>query len=185
MGWIAIVIICVVLLFLILNVSSNRRGEKSASRRTTAVLPPKESSEGIENSKVEAIEEVSPERIDLSALEDSRDKHKQEGRQRVSKEATAYRLSDEVPRTYAPRHDYQKLFEEAIKTLFLDELSPASPYLHEAHRLEAEGADREKIQKVLEKAHQLDKDATAFYLGRMSIIKKVRSESQQNREQPQ
>jgi len=184
MGWIAIVIICVVLLFLILNVFSSRRGKKSASRQNTAVLPSKRSSKEIEDSKVEAIEEASSERTNLSALEDSRDKHKQKGRQRVSREASTYGGGGEVPRTYA-RHDYQKLFEESIKTLFLDELSPASPYLHEAYRLEKEGADQEKIQKVLEKARQLDKDATAFYLGRISIIKKVRSKSHQNREQPQ
>ena len=184
MGWIAIVIICVVLLFLILNVFSSRRGKKSASRQTTAVLPSKRSSKEIEDSKVEAIEEASSERTDLSVLEDFGYKHKQEGRQRASKEATTYGRGGEVPRTYA-RHDYQKLFEESIKTLFIDDLSPASPYLHEAYRLEKEGADQEKIQKVLEKAHQLDKDATAFYLGRMSIIKKVRSKSHQNQEQPQ
>jgi len=115
MGWIAIVIICVVLLFLILNVSSSRRGKKSASRQTNAVLPPKKSSEGIEDSKVEAIEEASPERSNLSALEDSRDKHKQEGRQRVSKEATTYRRGGEVTRTYA-RYDWHKRFEESILT---------------------------------------------------------------------
>ncbi len=184
MGWIAIVIICVVLPFLILNVISSRRGKKSASRQTTAVLPPKKSSEGIEDSKVEAIEEAPPERTNLSALEDSRDTHKQEGRQRAAKEATTYGRSDEVTRTYA-RHDWRKLSEESIKTPFPDEWSPALPYLYEAHKLEKEGADQEKIQKVLEKAHQLDKDATAFYLGRMSIIREVRSRSHQNREQPQ
>ncbi len=184
MGWIVIVIICVVLLFLILNVSSSRRGRKSTSRQTTAVLPPKRLSKEIEDSKVEAIEEVSPERTNLSVLEDSRDKHKQEGRQRVSREASTYGRGGEVTRTYA-RHDYQKLFEESIKTLFLDELSPASPYLHEAHRLEAEGADREKIQKVLEKARQIDSDAYTSYITRWSIIKRVRSEKQQNREQSQ
>ncbi len=184
MGWIAIVIICVVLLFLILNVFSSRRGKKSASRQTTAVLPSKRSSKEIEDSKVEATEETSSKRTNLSVLEDFRYKHKQEGRQRASKEATTYGRSDEVTRTYA-RHDLQKLWKESLKTLFLDELSPAQPYLRKAYKLEEEGADQEKIQKVLEKAHQLDKDATAFYLGRMSIIKKVQSKSHQNRDQPQ
>jgi hypothetical protein len=184
MGWIAIVIICVVLLLIILNVSSSRRRRKSASRQDTAVLPPKKSSEGVENSKVEAIEEASSEHIDLSVLEGSRDKHKQEGRQRVSKEATAHGFSGEAARTYA-RYDWQKHFEESILTPFPEEWSPALPHLHEAYKLEEEGADREKIQKVLEKAHRLDKDATAFYLGRMSIIKKVRGESQHSRGQPQ
>lgn len=176
MGWIAIVIICVVLLFFILNLFSSRRGKKSVSRQTTAVLPSNRSSKEIEDSKVEAIEEASSERTNLSVLEDFRYKHKQEGRQRASKEATTYGRSDEVTRTYA-RHDRQKLFEESIKTPFPDEWSPALHYLYEAYKLEEERADQEKIQKVLEKAHQLDKDATAFYLGRMLIIKKVRAKA--------
>ena len=140
MGWIAIVIICVVLLFLILNVFSSRRGKKSASRQTTAVLPSRRSSKEIEDSKV-AIEEASSERSNLSALEDSRDKHKQEGRQRVSKEATAYGLSGEAARTHA-RYDWQKRFEESIRTPFPDEWSPALPYLYEANMLAREGADQ-------------------------------------------
>ena len=60
-------------------------------------------------------------------------------------------------------------------TPFPEEWSPALPYLHEAHRLEEEGADREKIQEVLEKARQIDRDATTFYTTRWSIIKKVQS----------
>jgi len=171
MGWIAIVIICVVLLFLILNVFSSRRGKKSASRQTTAVLPSKRSSKEIEDSKV-AIEEASSERTNLSALEDSRDKHKQEGRQRASKEATTYGRSDEVTRTYV-RHDRQKLFEESIKTPFPDEWSPALPYLYEANKLEREGADQQRVQEMLEKARQADSNATSFYIGRWSIIKKT------------
>lgn len=70
-------------------------------------------------------------------------------------------------------------------TPFPEEWSPALRYLYEAHRLEEEGADRERIQEVTEKARQADKDATAFYLDRLSIIKKVRSERHQNRQQPQ
>ena len=171
MGWIAIVIICVVLLFLILNVFSSRRGKKSASRQTTAVLPSRRSSKEIEDSKV-AIEEASSERTNLSALEDSRDKHKQEGRQRASKEATTYGRSDEVTRTYV-RHDRQKLFEESIKTPFPDEWSPALPYLYEANKLEKEGADQQRVQEMLEKARQADSNATSFYIGRWSIIKKT------------
>ncbi len=172
MGWIAIVIICVVLLFLILNVFSSRRGKKSASRQTTTVLPSKRSSKEIEDSKVEAIEEASSERTNLSVLEDFRYKHKQEGRQRASKEATTYEQSDKVTRTYA-RHDWQKLFQESIKTPFPDEWSPALPYLYEAYKLEKEGADQQKVQEVLEKARQADSNATSFYMGRRSIMEKM------------
>jgi hypothetical protein len=147
------------------------------------VLPPKRLSEETEDSKAEGVEEVSPERDNFSALQGLRHKHRQEGRERASKEVTTYGRS-EVTRTYA-RYNWQKRFEESILKPFPEEWSPALPHLHEAYRLEEDGADREKIQKVLEKARQLDKDATAFYLGRMSIIKKVRSESYQNRQQPE
>ncbi len=171
MVWIAIVIICAVLLFLILNVFSSRRGKKSASRQTTAVLPSRRSSKEIEDSKV-AIEDASSERINLSALEDSHAKHKQEGRQRVCKEATTHGRSDEVTRTYV-RHDWQKLLEESIKTPFPDEWSPALPYLYKANKLEKEGADQQRVQEMLEKARQADSAATNFYMGRWSIIKKT------------
>ena len=40
----------------------------------------------------------------------------------------------------------------------------------------------DRVQEVLEKARQADKDATAFYLGRLSIIKKVRSQRQRDRQ---
>lgn len=167
MGWIAIVIICVVLLFLILNVFSSRRGKKSASRQTTAGLSSRRLSKEIEDSKAEVIEEVSSERT-----KDVRSKHKQERRQRTSKEATIYGRSDEVARTYA-RHDWQKLFEESIKTPFPDEWSPALPYLYEANKLEKEGADQQRVQEMLEKARQADSNTTSFYIGRWSIIKKT------------
>ena len=166
MNWITIVIICVVLLFLILNVFSSRRAKKPTSRQPTAVLPSRRSSKGIEDSQV-AIEEASSERT-----EDVRSKHKQERRQRTSKEATPYGHGGEDTRTHV-RYDWQKWFEESILTPFPEELGPASHLLHEAYRLEKEGADQEKIQEVLEKARQADKDATAFYLRRMSIIKKT------------
>lgn len=72
------------------------------------------------------------------------------------------------------RHDWQRRFEESILSPFPEDLSPALPYLREAHRLEEEGADQAKIEQVLAKARQADSDATTFYLTRWSIIKKLR-----------
>lgn len=84
-----------------------------------------------------------------------------------------------------PVYDRNKRFKESILSPFPQGWSPALHYLHEAYRLEKEEADLEKIQEVLEKAQQADKDATAFYLGRMSIMKKVQSERRWDRQQPQ
>ncbi len=94
-----------------------------------------------------------------------------------SRDVVNYRQGGEVTRSYA-RHDWQRVFEDSIKTPFPDELSPALPYLHEAYRLEKEGADQQKIQEVLEKARNADSSATNFYLGRRSIMKKIRSQSE-------
>ena len=93
-------------------------------------------------------------------------------RQRFCREASASGRSDEVGKTYV-RHDWQKLFEESIKTPFPDEWSPALPYLYEAYKLEKEGADQQKVQEVLEKARQADSNATSFYMGRRSIMEKM------------
>lgn len=98
--------------------------------------------------------------------------YKQDERRRASRDAATYVRGSEVTRTYA-RRDWQKLFEESIKTPFPDEWSPALPYLYEAYKLENEGADRQKVHEMLEKARQADSNATSFYLGRWSIIKKM------------
>jgi hypothetical protein len=98
--------------------------------------------------------------------------HEQEERKLVSRETDTYGRRDEVARTYV-RHDWQKLFEESIKTPFPDEWSPALPYLYEAYKLEKEGADQQKVQGVLEKARQADSNATSFYMGRRSIMEKM------------
>lgn len=172
MGWIAIVIICVVLLFLILNVFSSQRGKKSASRQTTAVMPSERSSKEMEDSKVEATEK---------ALLEHTTSFVQKGRQRASKEATTYGDGGEAPRTYVPRHDYQKLFEESIKSPLPEGCNPAALHLlFDAWELEKEGGDQKKIQKLLKEAYELDKDATNIYLTRMSIIKERRNKSHQN-----
>lgn len=180
MGWIAIAFICVIFLFLVVYVFSRRHNKKSASHRTTTFLPPKRLSKETEDSRVEPIEETFPEKPKLPILKDTDDRHEQDEQQRISKEATPYGQGAESTRTHV-RYDWQKRFEESILTPFPEEWSPALHYLYEAHKLEEEGADQEKVQKVLEKAHEADKDATAFYLGRMSIIKKVQSERQRDR----
>ncbi|MBA7646582.1 hypothetical protein ES703_54347 [subsurface metagenome] len=134
----------------------------------------------IEDSKLEPNGETLLEPTNLTMSKDAQNKYEEDKRQRVSREAGSYGSSREGTKTYA-RYDWQKRFEESIRTPFPDEWSPALPYLYEAYRLEEGGADQEKIQKVLKKARQADKDATAFYLGRLSIIKKVRSERQRDR----
>jgi len=136
------------------------------------------------NTRLEPIEVVSTEEPRSYIPEDTKDKDERIKRERASRKAVPYGGSREGTRTYA-RYDRQKQFEESILTPFPEEWSPALTHLHEAYRLEKEGAGQEKIQKALEKAHQADKDATAFYLGRMSIIKKVRSGRHQNRQPPQ
>jgi len=98
--------------------------------------------------------------------------HKQGQRKLAPREPTTYGRSSEVTRTYA-RYDWQKLFEQSIKTPFPDEWSPALPYLYEAYKLEKEGADQQKVQEVLEKARQADSNATSFYMGRRSIMEKM------------
>jgi hypothetical protein len=103
-------------------------------------------------------------------------KPKEEERQRASREAATYGRRSEVTRTYA-RHDWQKVFEESIRTPFPDEWSPALPYLYEAYKLEKEGADQQKVQEMLEKARKADSNATSFYIGRRSIIRKIQNQN--------
>lgn len=93
--------------------------------------------------------------------------------QRVSRQAAPLGRSEEHTQSYV-RYDWQKRFEESILSPFPEELSPALPYLREAHRLEEEGADQAKIAQMLAKARQADSDATTFYLIRWSIIKRRR-----------
>lgn len=168
MVWIVIVFICIALLFLLIRMISSRRSGKSVSRQTTPVETFKRSNKDIGGNKVSFREKKSRER---------------DKRQRVSKAATQYGYSGETTRTHA-RHDLESLFEESIRTPFPDEWSPALPYLHEAHRLQEKGADQEKIEEVLKKARDADRDATANYLIRMSIIQKVRRKRWQNRQRP-
>ncbi len=168
MGWIAIVFICVlVILIVIFNVSRRKRSENDIRKP-------------IEDNKSKTVMDTLSKPSNLTISRDARNKYKDDEQQRDSKQVGPYGYSGGGTRTHA-RYDWQKRFEESIITPFPEEWSLASPHLHEAYRLEEEGADQEKIQKVLEKARQADKDATAFYLGRMSIIKKVRSERQRDR----
>lgn len=88
-----------------------------------------------------------------------------------------YRQGSVVAKSYV-RYDWQKIFEDSIKTPFPDELSPALPYLHEAYRLEKEGANQQRVQEILEKAREVDSNATSFYLGRRSIMRKMRRQSE-------
>jgi hypothetical protein len=97
---------------------------------------------------------------------------------RSPRKASRYREGSETPKSYV-HYDWERIFENSIRTPFPDELSPASPYLHEAYRLEKEGADQQKVQELLEKAREVDSNATGFYLVRWSIIKKRRRQTGQ------
>jgi len=134
----------------------------------------------IADGRLEPIDETLSERTNLPMAKDAQNKYEGDERRRISKEAITYGQGGEGTRTYV-RYDRRRHFEESILTPFPEEWSPALPYLHEAYRLEEEGADREKIQEVLEKARKADKDATAFYLGRLSIIRKVQSDRHKSR----
>jgi hypothetical protein len=105
-------------------------------------------------------------------------RYAQKKRKRTSREGDKSGYSSDVPRIYTT-HDWQKHFEESIRTPFPDEWSPALPYLHKAFNLEQEGADQIKIQEMIEKAYELDRDATTFYIGRLAIMKKTQANSRE------
>lgn len=98
----------------------------------------------------------------------------EKGRQ-SSREASKYRQGGKVAKSYV-HYDWEGIFEDSIRTPFPDELSPASPYLHEAYRLEKEGVDQQKVQELLEKAREVDSKATSFYLVRRSIMRARRKQ---------
>lgn len=98
------------------------------------------------------------------------------GRQ-PSREVGKYRQGSEVAKSYV-RYDWQRIFEESIKTPFLDELSPALPYLHKAYRLEKEGAAQHEVQEMIEKARAADSSTTNAYLVRRSIMRKMQNQSE-------
>jgi len=128
------------------------------------------------DTRLESIEVVTTEEPRSYISEDTEDKDERTKRERVSGEAISYGGGREGTRTYA-RYDWQKRFEESIKTPFPDEWSPALPYLYEANRLEREGANQQKIQEVLEQARKADSNATSFYIARWSIIKKMQHQN--------
>ncbi|HEX73664.1 MAG TPA: WYL domain-containing protein [Dehalococcoidia bacterium] len=119
---------------------------------------------------LEPVELVPTDETHSSIPEDTEDKDERTKRERVSRGRVSY-SGREGTRTYA-RYDRQKLFEESILTPFPEEWSPALPYLYEAHKLEKEGADPQKVKEALKKARQADSDATSYYIIRWSIIKK-------------
>lgn len=127
----------------------------------------------LKDARLEESAEVPPSDVPTSLTpKDIEIGYKQEQRKLAPREPTTHGRSSEVTRTYV-RYDWQKLFEQSIKTPFPDEWSPALPYLYEAYKLEKEGADQQKVQGVLEKARQADSNATSFYMGRRSIMEKM------------
>jgi hypothetical protein len=130
----------------------------------------------LNETRPETIEVVPTEEPRSYIPEDTEAKDERTKRERVSREAVSYGGGREGTRTYA-RYDWQKRFEESIRTPFLDEWSPALPYLYEANRLEREGANQQKIQEVLEQARKVDSNATSFYIARWSIMKKTQNQN--------
>jgi len=128
------------------------------------------------DSRLESIKVVPTEEPRSYIPEDTEDKDKRTKREQISREAVLYGGGREGTKSYA-RYDWQKRFEESIRTPFPDEWSPALPYLYEANRLEREGANQQKIQEVLEQARKADSNATSFYVARWSTIKKMQNQN--------
>ncbi len=160
MGWL-IAFICVLVILIVVFNAAQQKHSKDNIRK------PKK------GNKSESVRNTLPEPSNPIVSIDAPSKCKDDKQRRVSKQIGPYGYGQQDTKTHT-RYDRQKIFDESILTPFPEKLSPASYLLHEAYKLEEERADQEKIQEVLEKARQVDKDATAFYLGRMSIIRKVR-----------
>jgi len=73
---------------------------------------------------------------------------------------------------FKPGNSPIKRFENAIRSPFPDEYTPALSFLKEANRLEKMGAPKEQIKEYLELARLADPEATSLYLTRWEIIKK-------------
>jgi hypothetical protein len=168
MDWIAIAFICVlvilIVVFKVFKRSQRKDGEKGRRKPTVATYP----------IRIPRRNEEIPQ---LLKPEDTEDNDERTKRERVSRKAASYGRG-KVTRTYV-RYDWQKRYEESIRTLFPDEWSPALPYLYEANRLEREGANQEKIQEVLDQARKADSNATSFYVARWSIIKKTQDQKRE------
>ena len=159
MGWFAIAFVCFcAILIFTLNAYKNKRGRKDAhgTSVTTKGVP--------------------SEPTELPALKNTPDKYKQNMRKRASRETTTYVRGGKVAKTYA-RYDWQKIFEDSIRTPFTDESSPALPYLHKVYELEMGGADQKEVQIMLDKARKLDAKTTLEYQIRWDIIKKRQNQN--------
>ena len=133
----------------------------------------------IEDATLEESAQLIPPNVPYSPKsQDTESGYKQKKRQQASREADTSGYSSDVTRIYAT-HDWQKLFEKSIKTPFPDEWSPALPYLHKAYNLEKEGADQIKIREMIDKAYELDRNATTFYVGRLAIMKKTQNHNRE------
>jgi len=160
MGWLIAFVCVLVILIVVFNASQQKRNKDNIRKP-------------IKDNKSESVRDTLPEPSNPIVSRDAPSKRKDGKQRRVSKQIGPYGHGQQDTKTHT-RYDRQQILDESILTPFPDELSPASHLLYEAYKLEKEGADQEKIQEVLGKARQVDKDATAFYLGRMSVIRKVR-----------
>lgn len=159
MGWL-IAFVCVFIILIVVFYTSRQKHSKDNIRKP------------IKDNKSESVKDTLPEPSKPIVSRDAPSKCKDDKQRRVPKQIGPYGHGQQDTKTHT-RYNRQQILDESILTPFPEELSPASYLLHEAYNLEKEGADQEIIQEVLQKARQVDKNATAFYLGRMSIIRKV------------
>jgi very-short-patch-repair endonuclease len=98
---------------------------------------------------------------------------KPERERHITRHDTPASISTEERKSYS-RYYRENIWRGGIHTPFPEEFSTALHHLYEANRLEKEGADQNLIDQELEKAHQLDPNATAYYISRWNIMKESR-----------
>jgi len=160
MGWIIVVIICIVIVIVLLNLSHHKIATKTDSQGVRMPTPD------------EHVKDISLTALDQTE-ESTENLQRNANRQpRTYQPPTTFRPSTERHKSYV-RYDWQKISEDSIVSPFPEDfLSPASPYLQEANRLERAGAAPILVEQALTKAHELDAKAAELYLARWSIIKK-------------
>ncbi len=162
MGWVIVVGICIILLIITITLSRRKKAVKAEPQNAATPIAHEPVTSG-SSPKVDQEQETS---------EVSQGKG---NRQLRTPRPTTLEPHTEQKKSYV-RYDWQEVFEDSIVSIFPEELSPASPYLHRANQLEREGADQLLVDQVLLKAREVDAKATQFYLARWAIVKKRQKE---------
>lgn len=169
MSWVTFLIVGIILLF-ILYIFLSRHNKKTASTDTTIIQDPKESHKNTGDTGVEKIDEEPPEHNVLPVTQVFQDKHNPETRKSISKETMPYANIGKITK-HPSSKDWQQWHIESIHSPFPEEFTPARTLLHEAYELEKKGVPSAEIEKILEKAREVDPNAVSFYQGRMEIIR--------------